>query len=95
MLYRLGRYEEALRPLTDLTARLSGGISATNQYELACDKYFLAMTRHQLGHEFQAHRCLNEALAADEALQKDPSLSWPQRVALNTLRREANGLIDP
>jgi tetratricopeptide (TPR) repeat protein len=95
VLYRLGRYEDAVRTLTESSAKLDQGPDQNGQYLLACGQYFLAMARHQLGHEFQSRRCLDEACATDQALQNDPTLDWRQRVVLNTLHREAKGLIEP
>lgn len=80
---------------TDLSAMLDGTSDQTNKYYYASTQYFLAMTRHQMDHEFQARRCLSEANNMDQKLQSDPSLDWTRRVILNTRHREAKGLIEP
>jgi WD40 repeat protein/serine/threonine protein kinase len=94
MLYRLGRFDAAVDILASLSKRLDAGPDQDGQYTLACAKYFLAMARHRLGHDAQAQRLFNEACATDDAVQKDPRLVWNKRIALNTLRREATGVIE-
>ena len=95
MLYRLGQYDDAVSTLAKLPTKLDEGPDQNGQYAQACAEYFLAMTRHQLGHEYQARRWLDQARSSDDSLQGNPNLPWFQRVALNTLRREAKGLIEP
>jgi len=95
MLFRLGQYDNAVCTLTDLAAQLDQNQDQTSRYYLACTQFFLAMARHQLGHEFQARRCLHDARAIDQRLQNDPSFDWTRRVILNTLCREAKSLIEP
>jgi eukaryotic-like serine/threonine-protein kinase len=94
MLYRLGQYDDAVSTLTKLPTKLDEGSDQNGQYAQACAEYFLAMARHQLGHEYQARRWLDQAQSCDDSLQGKPNLPWGGRVALNTLRREAKGLID-
>ncbi len=95
MLYRLGQYEEAVSTLTNLSQQLDSALDQSGKFSSAYAEYFLAMTHQKLGNELQARKGLEKAIAMDESLQGDPSLNWCRRVVLNTLRREAKGVIDP
>jgi hypothetical protein len=95
MLYRLQQYEKAVDTLGDSLANVSEATDYNTEYWRICAGYFLAMARHQLGHEVQARRLLHQARAADDLLQTNPLLRWHERVALDTLHREAQELIEP
>jgi hypothetical protein len=95
LLYRVGQYVECVERLTALSAKLEQATSPPDQYTLALARFFLAMARHQLGHERQASRLFHEANFVQQQLQSDPSANWTWVVALNVLHREATGLIDP
>jgi WD40 repeat protein/serine/threonine protein kinase/tetratricopeptide (TPR) repeat protein len=98
-LYRAGRFEEAVKRLTEAT-------------ELSCDPYrtnmlatwfYLAMAHHRLGHADRARRCLEKAVQGTEEALKSPSEplgksgnasrvispNWHRRLTLQLLRREA------
>jgi tetratricopeptide (TPR) repeat protein len=95
MLYRTGEYQEAANVLTRLGANIYEGSDRNGQYTKACQEYFLAMARYQLGHKFQAQRLLVQARATDESLREDLSIPWSHLVVLDTLAREARNLINP
>lgn len=89
MLYRRGRYDYAQQTMTDLVTKLSGSSDAHGQYILACANYLLAMTRHQMGHDFQARRRLKEADSIAQRLE-GANANWYWQVELATLHREAS-----
>jgi hypothetical protein len=95
MLYRLKQYDDAVNTMSHLSTKLSESSDEDSRYVRACAEYILAMARHQLGHEAQAQRLLASARAGDESLQPGSISLWCERVALDTLRREATGLIAP
>jgi tetratricopeptide (TPR) repeat protein len=88
-LYRDGQYDEAVRILTDLAAKLDRGGDSQDQWELASTRFFLALARLDLGHAFQARRLLEAANRTAEASPLPSSYwRWMDAVVLNTLRRE-------
>jgi serine/threonine protein kinase/WD40 repeat protein/Flp pilus assembly protein TadD len=94
VLYRRGRYAEAVRLLTRSVAKhgKSGDV---------WDHLFLAMAHHRLGHADEARDWLSKAnrwLAdAEAARKKDPSSpllsSWTERLGVQVLRQEAEELL--
>ncbi|QEG34417.1 serine/threonine-protein kinase [Bythopirellula goksoeyrii] len=93
-LYRKGDLDEAVRVLMSLSAKLDRGGDQVDLYHSACANYFLAMSRYSLGNEFQARRLCQEANQfTDACLTRLPSTAWQQRVALQTLRQEANAML--
>ena len=88
--YRDSQQEGAVRVLAELAAKLAGGSDSTTRYELACTQYFLALTRFEMGHAFQARQLLGEAnRTAEASLQYRSKRSWQKSVRLRALRREA------
>ena len=91
-LYRDGQYDEAVRILTELAAKLDRGGDSQDQWELASTRLFLALARLDMGQEFQARRLLDAANRTAAESQERSSYSfyryWMDSVALNTLRRE-------
>ena len=86
-LVRNGQYDEAVGTLTTLAEKLDRGGDATDEYQLACAEYFLALARHQQGHDFQARRYLTEAIRYANAYRQ-VSHEWISLVALDALQRE-------
>jgi Tfp pilus assembly protein PilF len=98
-LYRDGRFEEAVKLLTEAT-ELSCHPYRTN---LLHTWFFLAMVHHRLGHVDEARRWLDKAVqGAEDALRSPPKSgnsdgviapNWNRRLTLQALRREAEQLI--
>ncbi len=102
-LYRAGRFEEAVKRLTEAT-QLDAGAYRTN---MLYTWFFLAMAHHRLGHAEEARHWLDKAIEATTKLcsrppsrlesQRLPTASfrpnWSRRLTLELLRREAEQLI--
>jgi hypothetical protein len=88
-LYRTGRLDDAVAALSAFTEAIDRGGDVYDQYHLACAKYFLALARHDLGHDFQAHRHLREANRLTEGLSDRLSQPWRRHIELDVLRQEA------
>jgi len=92
ILYRAGRFEEAVRQL-----RRSVEIHGADGTPY--DALFLAMSHHQLGHAEEARRWLRLGAAADPIAMRNPGasgdMSWIPRLELEILRREASAMIGP
>jgi WD40 repeat protein/serine/threonine protein kinase len=89
LLYRAGRFEEAVAQLAAAERPPTGSHSPPVD-----GRYFLAMAQHRLGHGGEARRWLEEANAqVDQALGE--TLPWYRRLSLQVLRREAEALIGP
>ena len=86
-LFRDGQYGEAVDTLTTLAEKLDRGGDATDEFQLACAEYFLALARHQQGHDVQARRYLVEAIRHADAYRQ-VGHSWTSLVALDALQRE-------
>ena len=93
MLYRDGRYDEALKELTRLD-RMNESHAEANT-STRDTSYFLAMTHHALGQNDEASAALVRANEwTDRILQseQDPP-SWDRRLTLGLLRREADQVL--
>jgi WD40 repeat protein/serine/threonine protein kinase/tetratricopeptide (TPR) repeat protein len=98
-LYRAGRYEAAVKRLTEATS-LNAGPYWTN---MLYTWFFLAMAQHRLGHADEAHRWLEKATRATEEALRPPEKSgtapgtiapnWNRKLTLQLFRREAEELI--
>ncbi len=87
VLYRAGRFPEAL-------ARLEQAIAAKQGNRAVRDRLFLAMAQHRLGRAAEAARTFDEATRrtdGDGAMDRPPS--WADRVEYGLLRREAEAMI--
>jgi serine/threonine protein kinase/WD40 repeat protein len=92
LLYRAGRFEEAVRQLDrSVAAHGAGG----TQY----DALFLAMAHHRLGHAEEARSWLERGIGPAPVNMSKPDASgdtsWIPRLELELLRREAVALIGP
>jgi tetratricopeptide (TPR) repeat protein len=82
-LYRAGRFREAVERLDEAVRGHGKGGSAATQV-------FLAMAHHRLGHRDEAGQWLARAV---KQVGGEKDLSWQDRVAWESLRREAEGLL--
>jgi serine/threonine protein kinase/WD40 repeat protein len=90
-LYRAGKFQEAAEILTEVAEQLERQGDRSERSDLATALCVLAMTRHQLGHAFQANRLLEQSHDIRQKLP--PDTSWLRIVPLQVLQREANGFI--
>jgi serine/threonine protein kinase/WD40 repeat protein/Flp pilus assembly protein TadD len=105
-LYRAGRFDEAVKRLTEAT-ELNPGQYRTN---MLCTWFFLAMAHQRLGHTAEARRWLDKAVQGTEEALKlsteppgkhiQPNRAllpphWNQKLTLQLLRREAEELFQP
>jgi tetratricopeptide (TPR) repeat protein len=99
VLYRAGRWEEAVKRLAEADATTKDAKSARGT--VASTWYFLAMAYHQLGHADEAGRWLRKASALpEEAEMGSPEddvakqrLTWERQLRRQLLRREAEELV--
>ena len=97
VLYRAGRFDEALARLSEADALVqepSEAIKSSPAYTW----FFLAMTQHRLGHAEEAKQWLDKAVAwtdktLAEADQGTADLPWNRRLTLKLLRDEATALL--
>ncbi len=99
ILYRAGRFEEALERLTEANNMIEEpDTESTLTPSYICIWYFLAMAHHKLGHDAEAEKWLDKATEwTDKVLGehdegKSP-LSWNRRLTLKLLREEAEEMI--
>ncbi len=90
-LYRGGKFQEAAELLADAAEQLERQGNPAERPDLANALCVLAMTRHQLGHPFQANRILDQSF--DIAQKLPTNISWSIAVPLQVLQREARALI--
>jgi hypothetical protein len=83
LLYRAGRYEEAVK-------RLEEAIARRDKVGTVHDWLFLALAHQRLGHADEARKWLDRAV---RALGKDTGGSWEQRLELRLLRQEAEEIV--
>ncbi len=90
-LYRGGKFQEAAELLAEAAEQLERQGNPAERPDLANALCVLAMTRHQLGHPFQANRILDQSF--DIAQKLPNNISWSIAVPLQVLLREARALI--
>lgn len=91
LLYRAGRYDEAIKRLNESIALQNGNGGAE-------DFLFLAMAHQQLGHKPEARAWLDRAtsrMSANSPSAASAAASWTGRLELQLFRREAEALIHP
>ena len=97
ILYRAGRFEEAVKRLTEADNLIEDPDTESN-LSPAYTWYFLAMAHHKLGHAEEAKKWLDKAtewtdkVLAEHEEGKSP-LSWNRRLTLKLLRKEAEDMI--
>jgi len=89
VLYRAGKWEEAVTELEQLVQKARG-------FRQSWSWLFLAMAHHRMGHAATARQLLDKARKwFDEAGRDEKSNpNWAQGVEFRTLRREAEGLLN-
>ena len=94
VLYRAGRFEEAIHALKDAQAIEHA------KSNVPYAGFFIAMAHHRLGHASEARTCLKKACDDAEKALKHPDsdidgskLPWNRRLTFELLRKEAEALI--
>jgi tetratricopeptide (TPR) repeat protein len=101
VLYRAGRYDEAIEKLTKVSAAWDQSGGDTTATSPAYTWFFLAMAHHRAGHTEEAKTWFDRAAAWVEEVtnKKDPEsgeptyVSWNRRLTFELLHREAEKLI--
>jgi Tfp pilus assembly protein PilF len=83
ILYRAGRYAEAVR-------RLQEAVAAGGEGGAAHDWLVLAMARQRLGQRVEARRALARAR---QLLREKPATTWNERLELELFRKEAEAAV--
>jgi tetratricopeptide (TPR) repeat protein len=95
VLYRAGRYQEAIECLTEPVALWDRGVPVTHDVSPAYAWFFLAMANQQLERPAEARTWLDRAVQWTEQKAEDPidsegePLSWDRILTLELLRHEA------
>ena len=97
VLYRAGRFEEAVQRLTEAD-KLTEAPDAASKSSPAYAWYFLAMAEHKVGHEEEAQKWLDKANEwTDKVLAEHDEgtapLAWNRKLTLELLREEAGKLM--
>jgi serine/threonine protein kinase/Tfp pilus assembly protein PilF len=97
ILYRAGRFEEAVERLTEANNRIEDPDSGSTSSPVYT-WYFLAMAHHDLEHEAEAKQWLDRATEwTDKVVAEHDAgtslLRWNRRLTLELLRDEAEGMI--
>lgn len=90
-LYRAGKFQEAADILAEAATQLERQGNPQEQPDLVSAMSVLAMTRHQLGHYFQASRLLDQSLQIAQKLPRN--IRWSILVPQQILQKEACVLI--
>jgi len=94
ILYRAGRFDEAVRHLGKLTDAREQGKELPTSTSPAYTWFFLAMAQYKLGNSDEAKSWLDKALErAEQEMQSEPA--WNRRLTLQLLRKESESLIRP
>jgi lipopolysaccharide biosynthesis regulator YciM len=89
VLYRAGRFEEAVQRLNEQLAATTDGTGSFREW------LFLAMAHHHLGHAAEARQWLDKTIQWEAKQKADAKpMEWQHRVGLEFLRREAQELIE-
>jgi serine/threonine protein kinase/Flp pilus assembly protein TadD len=95
VLYRAGRFDEALKLLNE--AQRAHKPADEQRITRAYIAYFLAMAHHRLGHHEEVRHWLDKATWQSEPKKPGQasgvSLAWNRRLTLQLLRREAEQLL--
>lgn len=91
VLYRAGRWSDAVRRLTEAEAAFKD--QAQTRSPLAYVWLFLAMSQQRLGNTAEARRSLELAKRTDHDSKVSPVTPWNRRLTLQILRHEAAAMI--
>jgi hypothetical protein len=96
VLYRAGRFEDAVKRLTEAEEAFKEAKSPRSS--IVYNWLFQAMTEHRLGHAEEAKQWLAKAIKDIEQLPQDrpqvgAAMPWNRRLTLQLLRREAEELL--
>jgi tetratricopeptide (TPR) repeat protein len=92
ILYRAGRFDEALEKLSQVAVRWEETGQLPTRTSPAYTWYFLAMAHHRLGHAEEARTWLGKAVErAEKEIAGDAS--WNRKLTLRLLRAEAESMI--
>jgi len=92
VLYRAGRFEEAVRKLSDLATEWEQGAELPTQTSPAYTWFFLAMAHHQLDHADESQKYFE--LALERANQEmTGTAGWNRKMTLQLLQAEAQSLL--
>jgi tetratricopeptide (TPR) repeat protein len=93
VLYRAGRFDEAVRQLSALTSTWEQGRKLSTGTSPGYTWFFLAMAHHQLGQADEAKSWFDKAVErAEKEMQSEPV--WNRRLTLQLLRKESESLIN-
>jgi tetratricopeptide (TPR) repeat protein len=93
VLYRAGRFDEAVQRLSGLAAEWEQGKELPTLSSPAYTWFFLAMAHHQLGNADQSQRYLELAVERAEQ-EKAGDVKWNRKLTLQLLRAEVESLLD-
>jgi tetratricopeptide (TPR) repeat protein len=94
ILYRAGRFEQAVEQFSKLTDKWDAGKELPTRTSPAYTWFFMAMAHHRLGHPEEASTWLGKAVErAEKEIASDAS--WNRKLTLRLLRTEAESMIKP
>src|SRR5262249_7573520 len=97
VLYRAGRFKEAVRRLTEAEAAFQQ--TPNPQHTIVTTWLFQAMAHHRLGHTAEAARWLRKTVQAidkpsPETAPEPAADTWDRRLAVQLLRGEGEELLE-
>jgi tetratricopeptide (TPR) repeat protein len=93
ILYRAGRFDEAVQQLSALTSAWEQGRGFSTGTSPGYTWFFMAMAHHQLGNSDEAKSWFDKAVQrAEQEMQSAPS--WNRQLTLQLLRKESEPLIN-
>jgi WD40 repeat protein len=92
VLYRAGRFDEAVQKLSELAAEWEQGKELPITTSPAYTWFFLAMAHHQLGNADESQKYFDLAVKRSEE-ETAGNLPWNRRLTLQLLRKESTKLL--
>jgi WD40 repeat protein/serine/threonine protein kinase/tetratricopeptide (TPR) repeat protein len=93
VLYRAGRFAEAVERLNEASAAWEKATTKPTLYSAAYIWFFLAMAQQRLGHANEARQWLDKAINWMDQETQQKGLPWNRQLTLQILRREAEALL--